>query len=85
MSILDFFGKRDTIKYILNDLNDSLSGKSETALKKLDKLQISVDEGIRILDAAKNTFPPAKYEWQDISAQLIEICAKIPYVEYIEK
>lgn len=85
MGILSFLKKTDDIDYLLNQLNNSSVDKREEAIKKLEKIQLRVDEGLKILEASKNTFSPAKYEWQDISAQLIDICANKPYIEYINK
>jgi len=86
MGIINLFRKKeDVLDTMFSQLNNPLQEIREDALSKLENLQLSVDQGLRVLEMAKNTFPPAKYDWQDISTQLIDICAVKPYVEYIGK
>lgn len=86
MGIINLFRKKeDILDTMFSQLNNPLQEIREDALSKLENLQLSVDQGLRVLEMAKSTFPPAKYDWQDISAQLIDICAVKPYVEYISK
>lgn len=86
MGIINLFRrKEDILDTVFSQLNNPLQEIREDALSKLENLQLSVEQGLRVLEMAKNTFPPSKYDWQDISAQLIDICAVKPYVEYINK
>ncbi|HOM01887.1 MAG TPA: hypothetical protein PLH43_03560 [Acetivibrio sp.] len=85
MGLINFFKKRDEIDELYEKLNSSSEEIREEAISKLENMQLSVEQGLKVLDMAKNKFPPATYEWQDVSARLVDICADKPYVEYIKK
>ncbi|WP_235832669.1 hypothetical protein [Acetivibrio mesophilus] len=85
MGIIDFFKKRDEIDELFEKLNSSSEEIREDAISKLENMQFSVEQGLKVLEMTKNEFPPPTYEWQDISARLIDICADKPYMEYISK
>lgn len=85
MGIIDFFKKRDEIDELFEKLNSSSEETREDAISKLENMQLRVEQGLKVLELAKNNFPSAAYEWQDISARLIDICADKPYMEYINK
>lgn len=76
---------KDYLDKLLIKLQSNDGNIRENALKKLEKTALSPQEGLRILEFTKRKFPPSEYEWNDIPARLIDICAKRPYVEYIEK
>jgi hypothetical protein len=48
-------------------------------------MDLTAAEGIKVLEAAKNSFPKSKFEWKDISTDLIDICTNHPHSEYISK
>lgn len=86
MGLINLFRrKEDILETIFPQLNNPLQEIREGALDKLENLNLSIEQGLLVLEMAKNTFPVPEYEWQDISAQLIDICAKNPYTEYIDK
>ncbi|GAE87316.1 hypothetical protein [Acetivibrio straminisolvens] len=79
------FKKRDEIDELFEKLRSSSEEVREDAITKLENMQLGIEQGLKVLELAKNKFPPATYEWQDISARLIDICTDKPYVEYISK
>ncbi|MCX7746154.1 MAG: hypothetical protein N2645_04550 [Clostridia bacterium] len=85
MSILSFFNGKNTINRLLAELQGPSEKKRFKALEELSKMELRLDEGLKLLEASKNEFPKSEDEWEDISAQLIEICANMPYFEYVGK
>lgn len=85
MSILNFFSKKSELDHLIDRLENPSEEKREEALDSLGKMEFSVEDGIKLLDASKRSFPPVKYEWEDVSARIIDICANKPYFEYIKK
>lgn len=84
MGIIDIF-KKNNMEFLLNQLRNSDERIQRETMKKLKKINLKVDEGLKILEASKSEFPPAKYESQNIPAELIDLCIKNPYSEYINK
>jgi len=85
MKILDFFKGRENVDKLLEKLHNPDEDKRDEALKKLSEMDFSLVEGMKVLEASRKQFPKCKYEWKDISADLINICGKKPYSEYISK
>lgn len=59
--------------------------RREAAMEQLKEMTLSVEDGLRVLDAARLPYPPSDCEWQDTPAQLIELCCKNPFPQYISK
>ncbi len=85
MGVLSAFRKKEDVSALLSQLKDDSIAKRQNALDKLEKLQITVEDGLKIIQASKDKYPPLKYEWQDIQAKLIDICSGRPYAEYVDK
>ena len=85
MKILDFLKGKENIDKLIEKLQNPVEEKRDEAIKKLSEMQLTVTEGIRVLEASKKQFPPSKFDWRDISSDLIKICADKPYLEYISK
>ena len=85
MSIINLFQPKDPLDKLLEKLHDEDSDKREDAINKLEKMKIGVNEGLKILEYSKQKFPPSEFEWIDISARLVDIIAKTPQFEYINK
>lgn len=83
MSITDFFKVKDKVDKLIDKLQSTDEEKRENALDVLSSMYLTADEGIKVLEAAKRSFPKSKFEWMDISSDLIDICANRPYSEYI--
>jgi len=85
MGLMNLFRRKDEIDELFEKLNSLSEEIREDALTKLENMQLSVEQGLKVLEMAKKKFPPATYEWQDVSSRLIDICADKPYDEYIDK
>lgn len=85
MKILDFLKGKENIDKLIEKLQNSDEDKRNEALKKLSEMQLELTEGMKLLEASKKQFPKCKFDWQDISSDLINICGKNPYNEYILK
>lgn len=68
MGVLSAFSKKEDVSALLSQLKDDSIAKRQNALDKLEKLQITVEDGLKIIQASKDKYPPLKYEWQDIQA-----------------
>ena len=85
IGVLSFFRKKEDVSDLLSQLKDDSIEKRQEALDKLEKLQVTMEDGLKIIQASKDKYPPLKYEWQDIQAKLIDICSRRPYAEYVDK
>ena len=85
MSIINLFKEKDPLDKLLTKLHDEDYDRREDALKKIEKMDIGVKEGLKLLDWSKQKFPPSEFEWIDISSRLIDIVAKYPQREYVDK
>ncbi|WP_143316460.1 hypothetical protein [Clostridium sp. HBUAS56017] len=85
MKILDFFKGKERVDKLIEELQNPNEEKREEALKAISEMELTLTEGIKLLEACKGEFPKSKYEWKDISSDLIAICAARPYGEYILK
>jgi len=55
------------------------------AIDRLEELKPSKNQGIRMIQAAKQAYPNVEDEWQDISALLIDTAAKSPNMAYLKE
>lgn len=85
MKITDLFKGKDNMDTFIEMLQNKDEGKRDEALEKLSSMNLTLNEGLKLLEAAKREFPKSKFEWKDISAELIDLCANSPYNEYIVK
>ncbi|GLC31662.1 hypothetical protein [Clostridium omnivorum] len=77
--------EKDVVDKLIDRLQCSDEDKRENALDVLSSMDLTVAEGIKVLEAAKKSYPKSKFDWKDISTDLIDICANRPYSEYVLK
>lgn len=85
MKILDFLKGKENLDKLIEKLQNHDEDKRNEALKKLSEMELGLVEGMKLLEASKKQFPKCTFDWQDISSDLINICGKKPYNEYIVK
>ncbi|WP_160671872.1 hypothetical protein [Clostridium sp. C8-1-8] len=85
MKIWDFFSKKNEVDLLLSKVASDFDDEREEALEVLSKINLSVNEGVKVILAATKKYRPAKYQWQTVESELLNICFRKPHFEYISK
>ncbi|QAA33363.1 hypothetical protein [Clostridium manihotivorum] len=85
MKIWDFFSKKNEVDLLLSKVASDFDDERDEALEVLSKINLSLNEGIKVIMAATKEYRPAKYQWQTVASELLNICFKKPHFGYISK
>ena len=78
--------RRNRVEPIVNALLSPDQDAREKAGKDLDQIGkqgLTEAEGLYAIQSAARGFPPAKYKWQDVSADLISAATRKPHGSYV--
>lgn len=76
-------GRVESLVKMLSSSKEKDRAKGMDKLKALSETDLAPEEGKELLRAAARKFPPAKYDWQEISESLIEALWKFPKDDYV--
>jgi hypothetical protein len=75
--------KENEIKDLLLDLKKQDTVIRFKAIEKLENINITEQQSLRLIDAATEKYPPAKYGWETIPGLLITAAAKKPSLKFV--
>src|SRR5262245_3106917 len=75
--------KLEEILTQLKDSDEKVRDKARSWLRRLGQAGLTIDEGVHVLNAATEPFPPRDAYWQDTSENLVSAASAHPQPEYI--